>query len=165
MAISECSGLICYSHENLNTKRALMSNIRTISFVAIICRHILRLQTGVFCFSHFEHHKALKYDIYGNSIKVARCDATYNYTHDMHAASHRAYSCPLIPMADESFAQSKFKAAGRINLAGRFATIPYSRCAQILSKEMQALSPTWNTFLLMGQLSVIFTSVSPTRTW
>ena len=41
----------------------------------------------------------------------------------------------------------------------------YSRCAQSLSKESQALSPTLNTFLLMGQLSVIFTSVSPTRTW
>ena len=41
----------------------------------------------------------------------------------------------------------------------------YSRCAQILSKEMQASSPTSNTFLLIGQLSVIFTSVSPTRTW
>ena len=74
------------------------------------------------------------------------------------------YICALIPMRHACSAQSKFKAADRMDPIGRFAAIPYSRCAQILSKEMQALSPTWNTFLLMGQLSVIFTSVFPTRT-
>ena len=41
----------------------------------------------------------------------------------------------------------------------------YSRCAQAESKEMKAESPTWKIFLFTGQLSVIFTSVSPTRTW
>ena len=41
----------------------------------------------------------------------------------------------------------------------------YSRCAQAGSKEMKALSPTAKIFLFTGQLSVILTSVSPTRTW
>lgn len=40
----------------------------------------------------------------------------------------------------------------------------YSRCAHSLSKEMKALSPSLKIFLLTGQLSLIFTRVSPTRT-
>ena len=40
----------------------------------------------------------------------------------------------------------------------------YSRCAQLGSNEINAFSPTANIRLFTGQLSVIFTSVSPMRT-
>ena len=51
--------------------------------------HPAAIKQAFFVFNQFEHRKALKYDINGKSIKVARCDATYKYTRNLHAASHR----------------------------------------------------------------------------